>query len=199
MIRFDEGAHAYYLHGVRVPSITQMLRADGRIDTTWFTAEARDRGSDVHAAVAAHALGALARDEYEGRHRPYFLAAVDALAVLRPEIVAVEEPWIERRYRYGGRVDLAWRLHGAYGVCELKTGDPAKWHGIQTALQAIMAEQETGIPATSVQRHALYLGANGRYRLHDFRKTLVSDFGAARAILAKWAGRMEAWAPVEAW
>jgi hypothetical protein len=198
-IRFDEGDHAYYLGDVRVPSITQMLNANGDINAVYFTEEARIRGSAVHALVASHALGALGRDEYEGPYRGYYLAAVDALAILRPKIHAVEEPNIHRAHRYGGRIDLDWELFGARGPCELKTGAKEKWHGTQTALQAILIEQETGIPATSLQRHALYLRKDGRYALHDFKPTLVSDFGAARNLIASWAGRLQPWEPIEAW
>lgn len=199
MIRFDEVDHAYYLHGVRVPSVTQMLRADNMIDATWFTAEARERGSAVHAALAAHLLGGLERDEYDGPFRPWFLAGVDAIRLLRPDVLTVEEPWIEPRSRFGCRVDIAWKLHGAYGVCEWKTGAPQKWHGVQTALQAIAAEHETGIPATSIKRHAIYLREDGRWQLHDFQKTLVSDFGRARSVIARWAARMEPWTPPVEW
>jgi len=195
--RYDDRLHAYYLDEVRVPSITQMLTADGEINATWFTEESRVRGTAVHDLAARFALGALERDEYEGAYRGYFLAHVEAMKLLRPEVLHVEIPWCHRRYRFGGRLDLVVRLYGALSVVELKSGDRLPWHGVQTALQAMLVEQETGVPATSVRRYGLHLKADGRFKLDPHEQ--IGDFGKAKNILARHACRMDPWEPAEVW
>ena len=50
-IQFDEAAHVYTVAGVERPSVTQILKDAGLIDTTWYTDEARQRGRAVHLAA----------------------------------------------------------------------------------------------------------------------------------------------------
>jgi hypothetical protein len=50
-IQFDEAAHLYTVAGVERPSVTQILKDAGLIDTTWYTDEARERGRAVHFAT----------------------------------------------------------------------------------------------------------------------------------------------------
>ncbi len=109
------------------------------------------------------------QSEYVGEFRPYLLAHVEAMRVLKPTVLHVEVPWIHRRYRFGGRLDRAWLLWGARAIVDLKSGEHEKWHRVQTALQAMLAEQETGVPAHAWRRYGLHLKANGRYKLlpHD--------------------------------
>jgi hypothetical protein len=197
MIRFDQAAHAYYLHEVRVPSITQMMSAEGMIDSIWYTEESRQRGTAVHEWTASFDLGAVEIESYEGAYRPYMLAHVEAMRVLRPEILEVEVPLVHERLRYGGRMDRLWRLFSALSIVELKSGPPMPWHRIQTALQAILVEQERGVPATAIKRYGLHLRGNGRYKLDPHDNPI--DIGRARGVIAKQACRMEPWVPAERW
>jgi hypothetical protein len=195
--RFDPVAHAYYLDDVRVPSVTQMLHAEGLIDPTWFTEDARERGSAVHELTARMDLGALEVDEYEGLYAGYLQAHHAAMAIIRPEHLHVEVALVHRQYRYGTRLDRLSRMWSRLSVTELKTGAVAEWHGIQTALQAIAAQQETGVPATSIARYGLYLKANGKFKLERFEA--LADFGKALKVIRNQACRTQAWEPIEAW
>lgn len=195
--RFDPVEHAYYLGDRRVPSITQLLKAAGKINGTWYTPEAAERGTAVHALCAAHALGSLSVEEYEGPLRPYLLAYDAAVGILRPTVTHVELPLIHRGHGFGGRIDLGCVLFGAAGLVEIKTGQWAAWHGIQLALQAEALSQETGIPAMSLSRRGLYLRPDGKYRLHNFADSLVADFSAARSILAQFASKDAPWEPID--
>ncbi len=49
-IELDEDHHVYNVGGVIRPSVTQVLKDAGLIDTHWYTEEARLRGKAVHAA-----------------------------------------------------------------------------------------------------------------------------------------------------
>lgn len=51
-VRTDD--HQYFLDGKRLPSVTGILKAVGKIDATWYTEESRDRGTKVHQAIASY-------------------------------------------------------------------------------------------------------------------------------------------------
>ena len=51
VVQFDESAHVYTVARVQRPSVTQILKDAGLIDTTWYTDEARERGRAVHLAT----------------------------------------------------------------------------------------------------------------------------------------------------
>ncbi len=195
--RFDPVEHAYYLGDRRVPSITQLLKAAGKIDATWYTPEAAARGTAVHALCAAHALGSLSVEEYEGPLRPYLLAYDAAVGILKPSVTHVELPVIHRGHGFGGRIDLGCILFGRRGLVEIKTGAWAAWHGVQLALQAELLSQDIGVPAKALARRGLYLRPDGKYRVHTFEDSTVRDFQEAHSILAAFAGKDQPWEPVD--
>lgn len=47
-IEFTEEGHIYTFNGQRLPSTTGILMDEGFIDATWYTAQGRERGTDVH-------------------------------------------------------------------------------------------------------------------------------------------------------
>lgn len=189
--RFDAGNHEYIDldTGQVYPHITGMLEATGWIDDRWYTEESSERGRAVHRLTADYDLGALAIDGCESRWRPWLLAYVKAIGILRPRILTVEEPLVHPRYRFGGRPDRTVQLSGVrghpgpLGVLEVKTGGVEKSHQIQTALQAILIADDHRIHPETVQRHCLYIHDNGKFKLQpniDRR-----DFDDARGVLVK--------------
>jgi hypothetical protein len=183
VFRFDALRHDYIDPGTgeQFPHITGMLEDAGYIDTEWFTEESRIRGQIVHRLTGDYDLGALDVPSCTSIHRGYLLAHVELMKILRPEILAVEEPLVHPRYRYGGRPDRVWRLDGAIAVPEIKSGDPEDSHGIQTALQAILISLRYGLPAPSILRYGVYLKGNGRYKLEKFKDR--ADFDKALRVI----------------
>lgn len=104
--------------------------------------------------------------------------------VLRPEILAVEVPRYHPTLRFGGRPDRVVRTFGAVGPLEGKSGQPARSHEIQTALQAILLEPWVDLPAEMQQRLCLYWRPNGRFRLREHKER--RDFQEARRILREY-------------
>jgi hypothetical protein len=189
LFRFDASRHEYLDLATRrpFPHITGMLEAAGLVDDLWYTEESSARGTAVHRMTADYDLGALDVETCVSPFRGYLLAHVEAMGILRPEILTVEEPRVHRVHRYGGRPDRTIRYDGAVGVLEIKTTTaPAKSHPVQTALQAILVEEELGVPAESLVRLALYLGPTGRWRCIQHGTVTFDqrrDFDRARAII----------------
>lgn len=169
--RFEEEAHVYYLDGVVVPSITQMLKKVGLIDDTYYTEESSERGRAVHALSAAYDLGALDVATCDSVYRPYLLAHVKVVELMRPRPtwLAVEEPAVHPHYRFGGRPDRVGVVFGLKAVWEVKSGAVERSHSIQTALQSILVAPRLGLPAHLVARFAEYLTANGKGRVLEHK------------------------------
>ncbi len=179
---FDQTDHSYTtLDGVKRPHITGMLEKTGWIDSTWYTEESSERGTMVHALTAAYDLGGLDVRSLVSPVRGFILSHVGAMQQLRPEWDSVEEAEMHPQYLFGGRPDRVGKIFKAVGVLDGKSGVVSKSHAIQTALQAILVAWRYHLPATALQRRALYWKANGRFdvRLHDKR----SDFDEAFRII----------------
>lgn len=186
--RFNAENHEYIdlATGQLLPHITGMLQAAGLIDSTWFTEESSIRGRAVHSLTAEYDLGALEDPEsLVSRHKPYLLAHVAAMRILKPEILAVEEPAVHQALRFAGRPDRLVRIDGVCGVLEIKTtAGPDHAHEVQTAMQCILVNEQLELPAAMLRRWALYLKPTGRFKLlehtraHDYTEAyrLIREF-----------------------
>lgn len=189
--RFDSEQHTYteLRTGAELQHITGMLTRTGWVDRLWMTEESSERGRAIHKLTADYDLGALDPQTCVcGPYRPYLLAHVAAMRVLQLEILAVEEAIVHPRLRFGGRPDRAVRDAGEVGPFEIKSGEAARSHPIQTALQAILLEPVLMVPAEFQKRQCLYLKANGRYKLEHHRE--ASDVMTAREIVYRCTGRL---------
>ena len=50
-LQFRAEDHSYHVNGVRLPSVTEILKDVGLIDTTFFAPEHAERGTRVHEAT----------------------------------------------------------------------------------------------------------------------------------------------------
>lgn len=180
VFRFDAGTHTYTEDGQTRPHITGMLEASGWIDSRWYTEESSERGTQIHRLTADFDLGAVDLVTCVSRYRPYLLGHVAAMKIVRPDILAVEEPMISP-LGFGGRPDRELEAWGLISVLEGKSGDPEKSHQVQTALQAILVAPKYALPPESIARLCLYWKASGKFRLEEHRER--KDFDEARRII----------------
>lgn len=186
--RFDARRHEYVdlRTGVVVRSITQLLKRAGLVDDKFYTRASRDRGTAVHDLCAAYDLGALDPDECDSEFRGYLRAHVKAIALLRPTMLAVEEPVIHPTLGFAGRPDRVVKIAGVVGVLELKSGPLTRAHPIQCAMQCILVADFLDLPAEYMQRHAWYLKRTGKVSIEGF--TDRHDFTVARTIIREFGG-----------
>ena len=181
--RFNAVAHEYVDLGTGaiLPHITGMLERTGWVDSTWFSEESSIRGQAVHRLTADYDLGALDVGTCQSRHRGYLLGHVKAMQILRPEILAVEEPVVHPIYKFGGRPDRVLVVRGRKGVLEGKSGVEQRAHAVQTALQAILVAAEFDLPPELLARFALYLQDNGKFSLVEHKSP--NDFAEAQRVI----------------
>lgn len=183
--RFDPVEHEYFIDGEQVLSITQMLDNCCYIDDSFYTEECAERGTRVHRLTADYDMGAIEQPaSVEDKWKGYLLAYVGAMRSMgKPDWTAIEEALYSLVYRYGGRPDRVGKVWGAVSVLDIKTGGTYDWHGIQTALQAILAAQEHRLPPTAIVRYGLNLKANGKFKLLEHKN--VRDFDRAYEVIRR--------------
>lgn len=181
--RFDESSHTYTdgATGEEIPHITGMLEQTGWTDSTWFTAEGSARGTAIHSLTARYDLGALNIDDVADTYKGWLLAWVAVMRAIRPAWEAVEVPMMHPVYRYGGRPDRVGKALSLRTIGEIKSGTPQKADQIQTALQAILAASQGGLPAEHYQRLCFYVKPSGRFSVEMFKDRC--DFDEARRII----------------
>ncbi len=156
---FDPILHEYRDGETIIPSVTQILKAAGRIDDRWFTAESRARGSAVHSLCQRYAQG----ERFDALGRPLdSLEYVNALAAWfadrKPYAIATES-MIDHALngkRYAGTYDGLFEIDGKLILTDYKTGTGLKWHPAQIAAYALKVNPHRGL--------MLYLRPDGRYR-----------------------------------
>lgn len=173
-LRFEATGHVYTtLDGRVLPSITQLLKAGGYVDTTWFTDEGRDRGGVVHEMTAALDQGALDVRTLVHEHKNRVCGYASAMTILRPDWILIEQALASAR-GFAGRPDRAGYVRDRLAVLDIKTGQPAPSNAIQTALQAILVGEAIGERPEWIDRYCIYLAEDGGYKVD--RHVASGDF-----------------------
>ena len=178
----------YLVDGVRVPSVTQVLKRAGLIDLSMIQEQvlfnAMLIGTETHEWCDLLDRGEEAcpsNERVAGRVAAYqkFRADTDFVAE------GIEEPVINRTYRYAGTPDRWGVFNGKNVVLDLKPPHGnAPWVGLQLAGYA-RALVDMGVAAW-FYRYSLSLRDNGTYKLHEFKDRSDYDVFLAAVTLAHW-------------
>lgn len=184
-LTFDAATHTYRLAGKVLPSVTQIIREAGLVDATWYTEQARERGSAVHLACQLLDEDDLDSDGLDPRIEPYVRAWERYKTEADAEVLETERAVVHRVYGYAGRMDVLARVAGDLAVIDRKTGVAGPAAGVQTMAYARAYTDETGL----VIRHrlAVELRADGTYRVVEF--TGLNDWKVFAACLTLRAWR----------
>lgn len=198
-IRYEDGTHTYWIDGVRVPSITQALKAATYDDFDMVRPEVLARKAEQGTALAKmieeYADGTF--DETLSRYDidllPDFDAFVEWHEKERGEIICCETIVASARYGYAGRLDLVYRLrdHGPAMIDTKRTWAPPASGGPQTAAQVLAFEETLGAfdmapyAATKMPRYLLHI-KNGRCTLVPQRNKDDLKVFLAALTVTKW-------------
>lgn len=186
--RFDDKTHRYTTpEGAELLHITGLLTAAGYIDDAWYTEASCERGRIVHELTAEYDMGAIELQTCQSPHRGYLLAYAKAMTMIPHEWKYIEVPIAHPSGGWAGTPDRAGKIFHSNGVLDIKSGDEAKSHPIQTALQAVLLEEEMNLKAERQYRAALYVRANGRFYLREYTRN-TEQVVEARRILARYVG-----------
>lgn len=195
-LEFDTERHEYRLHdsatpvawGRLVPSVTQVLHAVRLIEEDFFTEESRLRGRYIHKAIMLEERQGLDDASLDERLVGYLRAYRTFIRDVHPgPCLLIETPLADPVLGYAGTPDQLRPINDRLAVVDHKSGGEAAWHSLQTAAYGhLIRECATIWPAEKavplLDRYALYLRANGQYRLvpHSDRR----DFKTFQAALA---------------
>jgi hypothetical protein len=149
-----------------LPSVTGILADAGLIDRTFFTEEGRTRGKYVHTATGMIDRGTLDWEVLDDTLRPYCEAYAKFCRDTNPEIMLTEVPMHHPAHLYAGTPDRIVKMNGTRILLDLKTGAPAPATALQLAAYKEMIRANGG--GFCSKSCALYLRADGTYRLHEY-------------------------------
>lgn len=174
---YPEG-HRYTVDGIVRPSVTTILAEAGLAGSPFYTEEARDRGSLVHALTAnrdGQRSEVVATDEELSAVTGYLLAYGDFCELYRPEWEYVEQPIFDPELNVAGTLDRAGVIPGIGEILlDLKTGLADDWHRIQTAAYNRVIR--------CAHRGAIYLRPNGTFKLHRYTQNAIDEARWIRAV-----------------
>jgi len=169
---FDPERHAYILDGRVIPSVTQILTAEGIINGQWYTEDGRRRGGHVHLALRYLDEGRLDEDSVTDEVRPYLEAWQRFISETGFICLQIEQPYADRNLGFAGTPDRVGWMDGdkTLSIIDIKTGSPEPWHALQTAAYAV------GIGKRMAKRWSVYLRNDGNYRLVQYQD--IDDINA---------------------
>ncbi len=104
-VELQEEGHIYTANGQRLHSTTEILKAEGFIDTTWYDDWSRDRGSYVHDATYFDDIDDLDEDTVA----PEIMPRLEAWRKFKREsgfvIEQCEIPMMSKDYLFAGKPD----------------------------------------------------------------------------------------------
>lgn len=174
VLQFDEASHAYTLDGVRVPSVTQVLRplySFIGISPEVLQAKAA-LGTAVHLACELLDNDDLDEESEDGRAALEPLAGYLAgykkfKADKKPVVIENETRLFHPVHRFAGTCDRRFEFEGHTWDVDLKsTVAMSPIVGLQTAAYTEMFKANG--KTARARRGALQLFPDGKYRLHEF-------------------------------
>jgi hypothetical protein len=186
---FDDATHIYTLDGVRVPSVTQVLKPlysfDG-IPRAVLHAKAA-LGTSVHRACELLDDDDLDEESEDGRAAlepisGYLAGYKKFMAEKKPVVIFNEQQLYHPTHRYAGTIDRRYALRGELWDIDLKsTVAMSPIVGIQTAAYSEMIKADSLNGTNTVRRGALQLFPDGDYKLWEFKDP--SDFSVFLSLL----------------
>lgn len=174
ILTFDEATHTYKAEGRVIPSVTEILKDEGFIDTAFFTDYGRQRGKLAHLAIHLLDMGELDEESLDPVLSPYVEAWKRFRADTDITIIESEVPILDPLKRYAGTPDKIVMLDGKPSVLDLKTGIVAPWVRLQLCAY--------GEAKTVYRRAAVQLNDDGTYKMHCYSDR--QDFAIWNATLA---------------
>ncbi|MFA5409739.1 MAG: hypothetical protein WC343_13290 [Bacilli bacterium] len=104
-VEFDEESHTYRYEGVKLPSVTGILKAEGFIDARFYDEFSRQRGTAAHLACHYDDLGILDESTIDPVILPYLSAWRKFRAESGFVVTVSEAPLMSAAYRFAGKPD----------------------------------------------------------------------------------------------
>jgi hypothetical protein len=143
-------------------SVTELLAAEGFIDSRWFEEYYAIRGTYVHRACELLDKDELEEAELDPALVPYVAAWQKFMNESGFKITEMETRLVSETYKFTGKPDRVGALNGYPAIIDLKSGVLQSW----TALQLAGYEILKGSPH---KRFGVQLTDEGTYKLKEYK------------------------------
>lgn len=196
-IDFDSEKHIYRHRGMKLPSVTQIMRPMNLLLYSGISADtlatAAGRGSRAHEQVEAIVKYGVV--EFDEDTKPYIDAFMTFQKMARPTWLASEYMVYHKQMRYAGTIDLIGLVGKDDGtgvdVIDLKT--TASYHPVMLSTQ--LGAYANALTSHGVKVRGLYglqLLKNGKFRferVEDGYKTFLHCLGIMNAMVPEMAAK----------
>lgn len=179
-------------NGLRVPSVTQILRDSGLVDLSKVPKDvlrrARKFGTHLHKALELHDKGSLDMSSLDKNLVPclnaYFKWLDETGAIIEPD--SIEKKVYSEKYQYAGRLDRIYIINGKRSVVEFKSGGIYSTAALQLAAYQFAENEGLRGNMKVKDRQVIRLKEDGDYELAPpgfFKKSDFSVFLAALTLV----------------
>jgi hypothetical protein len=190
VIAFDPAAHRYTVDGVVFPGVTHILGAEGlrRDVERYYDEYGRERGRIVHETIRLYHEGRLDPMNVDPVVEPYLDAWVEFLkdSKYQPMDGGVEVRLAAPAIRVAGTADSIGSYEGRAAILDIKTGGPHPSTGIQLAGYEYLYQADPEHDGTTCRRIGVYLNAEGKYKLVEYKDRHDRDVFLAAVRLFHW-------------
>lgn len=126
----------------------------------FYAPVAAERGQDLHlifALAVGHAAGLCEAPDVPENYAGYYKAMLEFISWAKPVPSAIERTMRHKTYRYAGTPDFIGSIGQDFGVLDLKTGAPAKWHSVQIHAYQKMLDK-------AAKMWILYVSDDGKFQ-----------------------------------
>lgn len=183
-IEFEETAHVYRLDGAVVPSVTQVLsfmENQQWVGVPHETIErARQLGNNVHLACHLFNRGELDWSTLDPQLVPYVQGWERFLTEKSATVIASETRVAHPKLGYAGTIDTLLDVRNYDWLVDIKTGQPTKAWGPQTAGYADC------LGSKKLRRYCVRLFGDGTYKLIPFRNSTDHHIFVSMLNIYRW-------------
>lgn len=169
MVYFEADTHTYTdEEGLVLPSVTQVLKDVGIIDSSKYTEGSAEWGTEIHGCLQRIDEGLEQSELYIGTDvYPYVAAHEQFKHDTGFKVTGVEVIYGSEGYRFAGMIDRIGVLNGKDCIIDIKTGGKENWHSLQLAGYELLLQDP--IHYSYVKRYALHLKNTGKYSLIEYK------------------------------
>jgi hypothetical protein len=178
---FDPKTHTYRIDGQVVPSVTQILKDVGLINTRFYDDYGADRGSKVHLAVHYYDMGELDEDTLDPALVPYLDGWKKFLKDTGWKVERSEDPIWHQSLLYAGTFDKVMRMSDKEkAVVDVKSG------AVEPAVRIQLSAYAEALGGSKLRRYAVQLPGNRHYGLFPFEDKTDRSIWLAALSLYNW-------------
>jgi len=185
-IKFDPEHHIYMVGGKVIKSVNQILDLAG-LQPMFVKpdklARAGDLGTNIHLATQLYDMGDLDENSLDPdiylQVQAYKKFRSDTHVRIYPE--AIECMVYNRMYGFCGTFDRIIKINGKFGLLDIKSGQLAKWTGLQLAAYVECLRRR-------IARYAIQLKPNGTYNLKEYTDPQDINVFLSALTVVNWKG-----------